>query len=76
LRYWDGSETNRDELAQRTTYTTHGISLDLLWFSATEASFVYKVRKVLLHKLVNLSDGLFETISSGAGNVKVKGRVL
>lgn len=35
---------NRDELAQRTTYTTHGISFDLLWFSAAEASFIYKVR--------------------------------
>jgi putative ubiquitin-RnfH superfamily antitoxin RatB of RatAB toxin-antitoxin module len=32
------------ESAQKTTYTTHGISLDLFWFSAAEASFIYKVR--------------------------------
>ena len=38
------SEMKREELAQRTTYTTHGISLDLFWFSTTEASFIYKVR--------------------------------
>jgi hypothetical protein len=37
------SEVKR-ELAQKTTYTTHGISLDLFWFSASEASFIYKVR--------------------------------
>jgi hypothetical protein len=67
---------HRQDLAQRTTYTTHGISFDLLWFSAAEASFIYKVRQVLLHELVNFGNGLFETISSGAGNVEVKGRVL
>jgi hypothetical protein len=38
------SGMNEENLAQRKTYTTHGVSFDLLWFSAAEASFIYKVR--------------------------------
>jgi hypothetical protein len=68
-------EVNR-ELAQNTTYTTHGISLDLLWFSTAETSLIYKVRQVLLHELVNFGNGLFKAISRCAGNVKVERRVL
>jgi len=48
----------------------------LFWFSATESSFVYKVRQILLHQFVNFGNGLFETISGGAGDVEVKGWVL
>lgn len=36
-------ETSRECWAQTNTYTTHGISLDLFWLSATETSLIYEI---------------------------------
>lgn len=58
------------------TYSTKFISLDLLWLSAAEASFIYKIRQFLFHELVDLLNGLLEASLGRARDVEVKGRVL
>lgn len=52
------------------------ISLDLFLVSASESSFVYKVRELLLHELFDLVNSLLEAGLGGARNVEVEGRVL
>jgi hypothetical protein len=48
----------------------------LLGFPAAKAALVDEIRKLLLHQVVNHSDGLLEAIFVCACNVKVKRRAL
>lgn len=52
------------------------ISLHLFLVTASESSFVYKVRKLLLHELFDLVNSLLEAGLGGARNVEVERGVL
>lgn len=52
------------------------VSLDRLLFAAAEAPLVHELGQLLLHQLLNLGDGLLETVLARAGDVKVERRIL
>ena len=51
------------------TYSAELITLNSIWFSSSEASLVNEVWQFLLHKLLNLFDGLLEANLARARNV-------
>jgi hypothetical protein len=57
-------------------HSTKLISLNLLGFTATESTFINQVGEFLLHKFLDLLDGLFEAALARARNMKVEGRIL
>ena len=58
------------------TYAAPLITLELLGFSTTETSLVYKVRKVLLHEFIDLCDGSLEAFFRLTCYVEIQWRIL
>ena len=44
------------------TYSTKLVALKVLGFAATEATFIYQVRKILLHHFFNHLGGLVKPV--------------
>lgn len=47
------------------------VPLNLIWLSASEASLVYQIRKLLLHKFLDFLNGFLEPIFRDAGDMQV-----
>lgn len=57
-------------------YPSKLIPFDLFGFPPSKASLVDKIRQLLLHKLLNLRDGLFKARFGSASDVQIKGGIL
>lgn len=53
-------------------YAAELVPFKLLWLSSPEPSLINQVRKLLLHELVNLRNGLLEPLLGCASDVKVE----
>jgi hypothetical protein len=58
------------------TYSAELVTLEVLGLPAAEATFVYEVRKVFLHHLLDHFHSLFQALLGGASDTEVQGRVL
>jgi hypothetical protein len=58
------------------TYSAEFVTLEVLRLPAAEATFVYEVRKVFLHHLLDHFYSLIQALLGGAGDTEVQGRVL
>lgn len=76
LRYIMSASVKCKAVTRYDTYSTKLITLNLLWFPASEAALVDQLRQFLLHKLFNLLDSLFESFLRRTGNMQVQRWVL
>jgi len=63
-------------MTDRATYSAKFVALEVLRLSTAETTFVYKVRKVLLHHLFDHLDSLVQAFFGGASDAEVQRRVL
>jgi hypothetical protein len=89
---WDRLKANRNSLfwpfaleiicqsllygQTKSPYTTELVSLNLLWLSSPEPSFINKIWQFLLHQFIDFLNGLFESGLGRARNVQIKRWVL
>lgn len=57
-------------------YSSKLVPLDLLLIPAAETTLIDEIRQLLLHKLLNFCNRLFQPGLAGASDVEVQRRVL